>query len=155
MSPVIRALTLVLLAIPAAFLFGPVYGRGDLLTLAFVVGAIYLWVWTRFRPTRFVVTDTTIEVHWPLKHRRIERRTIKAVRVVAPREMRELTGMALRIGGGGLWGGFGWLWTQRRGLVQMYVSRTDEFVWIDRGNARPWLITPARAAEFVRLVSPP
>jgi hypothetical protein len=154
MSPLIRALTLVLLAIPAAFLMGPLYGRPDLLSLALVVGTTYLWVWTRFRPTRFVVTDDAIHVVWPLKRRLIERRTIKAVRLVGARDLREMTGMGLRIGAGGLWGGFGWLWTQRCGIVQMYVSRADEFVWIDRGNERPWLITPERPTQFVRSVNP-
>jgi hypothetical protein len=56
----------------------------------------------------------------------------------------------MRVGAGGLWGGFGWLWTQRRGIVQMYVSRTDDFVWIERPGERSWLITPERPKAFVR-----
>ena len=59
----------------------------------------------------------------------------------------------MRVGGGALWGGFGWLWTQRRGIVQMYISRTDGFVWIERVGDRPWLITPAQPAAFVRALS--
>jgi hypothetical protein len=35
----------------------------------------------------------------------------------------------------------------------MYVSRTDEFVWLERGEERPWLITPARPDEFVREIA--
>ena len=31
----------------------------------------------------------------------------------------------------------------------MYISRTDDFVWIERGAERPWLITPERPEEFV------
>jgi hypothetical protein len=37
--------------------------------------------------------------------------------------------------------------------VQMYISRTDGFVWIDRGSDRPWLITPERPEELVRALS--
>ena len=59
----------------------------------------------------------------------------------------------MRVGAGGLWGGFGWLWTQRRGIVQMYISRTDGFVWIERVGDRPWLITPAQPSAFVRALS--
>jgi hypothetical protein len=60
-----------------------------------------------------------------------------------------------RVGAGGLWGGFGWLWTEKRGIVQMYVSRTDRFVWIERGAERPWLISPENPEAFVRLLTPP
>jgi hypothetical protein len=52
-----------------------------------------------------------------------------------------------------LWGGFGWLWTQRRGIVQMYISRTDGLVWIERISDRPWLITPDEPENFVRALS--
>jgi hypothetical protein len=59
----------------------------------------------------------------------------------------------MRVGAGGLWGGFGWFWTTRRGLVRMYVSRIDHFVWIERGPAQPWLITPDHPDAFVRALS--
>jgi hypothetical protein len=59
----------------------------------------------------------------------------------------------MRIGAGGLWGGFGWLWTKRKGMVQMHVSRTDGFVWIERKADRPWLITPENPEAFVRALS--
>jgi len=55
----------------------------------------------------------------------------------------------MRVGAGGLWGAFGWLWTTKRGTVQMYISRTDNFVWIERRSERPWLITPERPEQFV------
>ena len=35
----------------------------------------------------------------------------------------------------------------------MYISRTDQFVWIERKNGRPWLITPEEPDAFVRAVS--
>jgi hypothetical protein len=59
----------------------------------------------------------------------------------------------VRVGAGGIWGGFGWLWTKRQGLVQMYISRTEGFVWIERAGARPWLLTPEQPEEFVRALS--
>jgi hypothetical protein len=42
----------------------------------------------------------------------------------------------LRIGVGGLWGVFGWLWT-RRGLVEVYVSRTDGWCSWSAGRGVP------------------
>ena len=71
------------------------------------------------------------------------------MRQVDRQELRRDVGWGMRVGAGGLWGGFGWLWTSRRGIVQMYVSRLARFVWIERGKERPWLITPERAEEFV------
>jgi hypothetical protein len=35
----------------------------------------------------------------------------------------------------------------------MYVSRIDHFVWIERGPAQPWLITPDHPDAFVRALS--
>jgi hypothetical protein len=81
-------------------------------------------------------------VEWPLKRRRIPRDDIAGIRLLRDGELRREVGWAARVGAGGLRGGFGWLWTTRRGIVQMYISRTDRFVWIERKNGRPWLITP-------------
>jgi hypothetical protein len=75
------------------------------------------------------------------------------VRLIDRDELRREVGWGMRVGAGGLWGGFGWLWTTRRGIVQMYVSRLDRFVWIERGSERPWLITPDRPESFVAALS--
>jgi hypothetical protein len=78
---------------------------------------------------------------------------IAEVRLIDKRALYSEIGWGMRVGAGGLWGGFGWLWTQRRGIVQMYISRTDGFVWIERVGDRSWLITPAQPAAFVRALS--
>ena len=75
------------------------------------------------------------------------------VRLMAWQELRSEAGWCVRVGAGGLWGGFGWLWTQRRGIVQMYISRSDRLVWIERINDRPWLITPEQPEAFVQALS--
>ena len=155
MSGAIAALTVMLLAIPALFLLLAANGREVLAAPAFLVMAIYMWIWLRFRPTEFVVHADALEVVWPLKRRRILRGDIASVRTIDRRAIRGQIGWGMRIGAGGLWGGFGWLWTSRRGLVQMYISRTDGFVWIDRRSDRPWLITPERPEDFVRTLMAP
>jgi Bacterial PH domain len=153
MSPLIWMLTLALLAVPVVFFSTAMVG-GHLLTVpALCVVVLYVWVWLRFRPTRFVVYLDRLEVRWPLKRRSIPRKDIAAVRLIDKRALHSVTGWGMRVGAGGLWGGFGWLWTQRRGIVQMYISRTDGFVWIERVGDRPWLITPAQPAAFVRALS--
>ena len=153
MSPLILALTLFLLAIPVVFLGTVAFGRSLLAVPALLVIAIYSWIWLRFRPSAFIVRPDAIEVEWPLKRGRIPRDDIVGVRILKQGELRREIGWGARVGAGGLWGGFGWLWTSRRGIVQMYISRTDQFVWIERKNGRPWLITPEEPEAFVRAVS--
>ncbi len=150
MSPVIRVLSLVLLALPLFFLAIAAYGSRQAAIPALFMVVIYLWVWVRFRPSRFILHPGTIEVVWPLKRREIRRETISDVRLIGKKELCSEVGWCMRVGAGGLWGGFGWLWTQKRGIVQMYISRTDRFVWIERRNQRPWLISPEEPEEFVQ-----
>ncbi len=115
--------------------------------------ALYAWVWFRFRPSQLTVHEGGLQVIWPLKCRNIPRETIASVRVIDRRELKREIGWGMRVGAGGLWGAFGWLWTQRRGVIQMYVTRMDRFVWIERTDGRPWLITPEEPEEFVRALS--
>lgn len=150
MSPEIRVLTLVMLALPLVLLAGAAFGAWPVIFPGLFMAVLYLWIWTRFRPSRFILHPGTIEIIWPLKRRKIRRETISDVRLIGKKEMCSEVGWCMRVGAGGLWGGFGWLWTQKRGIVQMYITRTDQFVWIERRNERPWLINPERPEEFVQ-----
>ena len=151
MSPLILTVTLILLALPLAFVVGALFGGPLLSVPAVAIIAIYAWVWLRFRPSRFTVREGALHVIWPLKRRDIPREDITHVRIVDSQELKREIGWGMRVGAGGLWGGFGWLWTTQRGVVQMYVTRTDRFVWIERARGRPWLITPERPRRlFVR-----
>lgn len=153
MSPLILVLTVGLLLLPFVFLGSAALGNLPLLVPGLLIVAIYTWVWLRFRPSCFVVQPGAIEVIWPFKRRQIPRDDISNVRLIDKDELRRKTGWCMRVGVGGLWGGFGWLWTQRRGIIQMYVSRTDGLVWIERVSDRPWLITPEQPEAFVRALS--
>ena len=150
MSRSIFGLTVFLWALPLVFFAGAALGMRVLVIPAILFVAIYAWVWLRFRPSRFIVRRDAICVIWPAKRREIPRAEMSAVRIVDRHELRRDCGWCLRVGAGGLWGGFGWLWTERRGIVQMYISRTDGLVWIERAGARPWLITPEEPEAFVR-----
>jgi hypothetical protein len=150
MSPLIRWLTVLLLAIPVLFVAMSATGAHFLALPALLLILVYAWVWLRFRPSMFMVYDNALEVVWPLKRRSIPREEITAVRQVDGEELTREIGWGTRVGAGGLWGGFGLLWTRRRGMVQMYISRTDGYVWIERGDKRPWLLTPLQPEEFIR-----
>jgi Bacterial PH domain len=153
MSPVVLIVTLVLLAIPIGFFVAAMAGARFHVAPCFIVIGIYVWIWLRFRPSCFVVREKSLNVIWPLKRRAIPRHSISGVRLLDREALKQEIGWGMRAGAGGLGGGFGWLWTKRHGLVQMYVSRTDGFVWIERLNERPWLITPEQPEVFVRALS--
>lgn len=153
MSPVIRWITVALFALPPVLFASAVLGQRLLALPALFVTAVFAWIWLRFRPTAFIVHPDRLEVVWPLKARQLSRAEISSVRTMEREELRKEIGWGLRVGAGGLWGGFGWLWTKRRGIVQMYVSRIDCFVWIEVRNGRSWLITPEEPEEFVRVMS--
>lgn len=154
MSPLFFWMTVFLFGVPVGFAVAVLVGHQILALPTLLVSSIYLWVWLRFRPTHFVVHGDALEIVWPAKRRRIARREITDVRIIDGKALHDLVGWGMRVGAGGLWGGFGWLWTRRRGIVQMYISRTDGFVWIERGGERPWLVTPERPDEFVRALGP-
>lgn len=153
MSRLIRVLTFGLFAIPVLFLWVGVTQNSPIIYPGLLVAAIYLWVWLRYRPLRFVIHPDAVEIVWPLRKRRIARHSITAVRRIEGSELKGKLGFCMRIGVGGLWGGFGWLWSRRLGIVQMYISRTDGFVWIERGDERSWLLTPERPDEFARTLA--
>ncbi len=153
MSPLMLALTLLFLVVPPLVLVGALFVRHELLAAALLVLAIDAWVWLRFRPSRFTVQGSGLEVIWPLKCRHLPRESIVSARVIDRQELKREIGWGMRVGAGGIWGAFGWLWTTRRGVVQMYISRTDAFVWIERAGDRPWLLTPEEPEQFVRALS--
>jgi hypothetical protein len=95
----------------------------------------------------------SLEVIWPLKRQEIPLHSISSVRLLDRDALKQEIGWGLRLGVGGLGGGFGWLWTKRHGLVQMYISRTDGIVWVERKSDRPWLLTPEQPEAFIRALS--
>ena len=154
MSPEILVLTVVLLPLPLFFVALAFFYTTPLpLAPALFILVIYAWIWLLARPTAFVVHPRAIEITWPLKRQEIPRGDIEAVRIIDRPTLHRETGWGMRVGAGGLFGAFGYLWTTRRGLVRMFVSRTDRFVWIERRSERPWLITPDQPDAFVRALS--
>jgi hypothetical protein len=153
MSMSILIPTALLLALPIAFFLSALLGAELLAFPAALMVLLFCWVWLRFRPTRFIVHRDGLRVRWPLKTREIPRPNIASARVINNDELKREIGKGMRIGAGGLWGAFGLLRTTRRGLVQMYISRTDRFVWIEMVGSRPWLITPEEPEKFVQALS--
>jgi len=153
MSPLLVGSTILLLLLPVAFALAALRWASPLAVPAAILVVLYAWVWLRFRPSRFVVGSDDLTILWPLKSARIPLRDIAAVRMLDRRELKAEIGWGLRVGAGGLWGGFGRLQTRDRGSLHLFISRLDRFVWIECRDDRPWLITPARPEAFVRALT--
>lgn len=153
MSAPIRGLTIVLWCLPLALAAA---GRGPgpplLTTVAALLVALYGAVWLWWRPTAFEVSPGELRIVFPARRRRVPLADLERCRVISARTFRDEHGMAIRVGVGGMWGGFGRLWTRRRGWVDFYVSRTDGLVLVERRGAAPLLLTPAAPERFAALV---
>jgi hypothetical protein len=150
MSTLITGLTLGLLTLPVLFAIAALRTHVALNLVSALLVLLYAAVWLGLRPRFFQIDGTELRIEWPLYWRSFPRGEVASMRVVSAQELRGEVGWGARVGAGGLWGGFGFLWTSKRGLAELYVSRTDRFVWIERRGGRPLLITPERPDEFVR-----
>lgn len=158
MSPGLRFATWILWVLPAGMLYAALSAPFPvapvlLATTAFVV-ATYASVWFVFRPSRFVIDAHQLRIEWPVRARVIERADVVEARIVSADEFRREYGQGTRIGAGGLWGGFGLLRTGRE-TFSMWISRTDRFVIVKLGGARPLLLTPTLPERFVELLRSP
>lgn len=150
MSPLVVVLTALVLACPVVLALASLWAQeGVLLVVAGLVAAMCLAVWLWARPTRFEVGADGLRIVWPLRRRLVAARRIVEARLLERAEAKRELGWAIRVGVGGLWGAFGWLWSPRCGWVDTYVSRTDGLVWLRLTDGRPLLITPAAPAALV------
>jgi hypothetical protein len=154
MSTAIRWLTTLLLVAPAGLaIAGLAVPQPGLFIPAAVLAGLDFTVWFVARPTRFEVGRDALMVIFPAWRRTISLAAGVSARLLDFKQFREEFGTPLRIGVGGLWGGFGWLWTSRRGLIEFYISRTHGFVLVERGQGRPLLITPENPEMMVEALA--
>jgi len=154
MSPLLLWITLLLLAVPIAFLYAAInapqpIGASSAVILFFLV-SIYASVWSIGRPAAFLVSSQGLEIIWPLRRRFISREHLSGAETIDLAALKQEFGIILRVGAGGLWGGFGLAWSSKGKHLSLYVSRhKDGFVLVRAGGGvRPLLLTPARPREF-------
>jgi len=144
MSWSLRVLTgLLLLLAPGLLVLAVIVGELGLGLVGGAMGALYVLVWLVARPTSFLVTPEGLWVVFPLRRRRIPWSRVAAVHAIDAHDLWARAGVPFRVGVGGLWGVFGRLWTTRRGWFDVYASRGDGLVVVERHDAHPILITPA------------
>ncbi|MDX2214203.1 MAG: hypothetical protein SFY66_13015 [Oculatellaceae cyanobacterium bins.114] len=152
MSPAIKGITIILLLLPPLFGVWALISREPTPVGVFLfLIALYIAVWLWCRPSRFVVSQNHLDIVFPGWRRRIAMRDISHIHWVSKEQFNQEFGWAIRIGVGGLWGGFGWLWTGRRGLVEFYVSTVDGLILIERSPGPPLLITPEHPHQFIEV----
>jgi len=150
MSRSIAVLTAVAWGVPAlfvglaAFRIAPLFMLGVGFAVAALYGAIWLW----FRPASFGLSGAGLELGFPGRRAIVEAREVTGARRLEAADFKREFGFGLRVGVGGLWGGFGWLWTRLGGWVEFYVSRTDGFVLVERRGGTPLLLTPEDPEGF-------
>ena len=152
----LRIMTWGLFVIPVAMLWGALSvplapARNVLLGTAVFVVILYASIWLAWRPSSFVLDAGGLAIAWPARSRAIPRDSIAAARIVTKEEFRREFGYGMRIGAGGLWGGFGLLKTGRE-TFSMWISRTDRFVLVSLRDARTLMLTPNQPERFVEAV---
>ena len=153
MTPSILVLTLVLWLLPLSFLlYSIAAGQQVAGMIALFLFALYGAVWGCCRPSRFVIAENNLQIVFPSWRRNVSLKDIVQAQQTNPATFKQEYGWAMRIGVGGLWGGFGWLWTSKNGLVEFYVSRVDGLVLIERKEGKNILITPDDPEGFVSYV---
>lgn len=153
MSNMIRVITIGFLVLPSIFaVIGLVqrswpFGVASLF-LVVIFGAVWLWC----RPLRFDIYPKYLKIVFPLWSRTITLGTVSEIALLRLGAFHYQFGFPIRLGVGGLWGGFGWLWTPKQGLLEFYVSQLDNFVVIKRKRGLTLMITPANPSQFVSVI---
>lgn len=151
MSPLIRGLTIAVLSLPIVLLgMAFVLQNVRLAGIAALLALLYAGVWLGCRPVYFRVTDRHLVIVFPVWQRVIPLATITQTQLLNLDQFQQRCGhLALRVGVAGLWGGFGWLWTNKAGWLEFYVSRADQMVLVERSGHLPVLITPQSPDHFI------
>lgn len=156
MSGLIRGLTFLFVPLPLVFLAGSTLGGADVAAILFGVGGalalLWLAVWTFFRPSGFTVGQEGLTIEFPGRRLHVPKAELASAALMNLAELYPRYGVAARVGVGGLWGGFGWLWSAQRGWVDLYVTRTDRWVLVERKNGKDLLLNPDDAEAFVAAV---
>ena len=155
MSGLFRWMTAFVLSIPVAFaVVGAAVDHPAARWMVVVAGALailfaftYLWM----RPSHFEVSSTQLTVVFPLRRIDLARAGVSDAAVISAADFKHRFPRPLRVGVGGLWGGFGLLYT-KAGRVQFYISRADGLVLVEFDDREPLLISPVRPNEVVEAV---
>lgn len=144
----IRALSLVLVLLGVGFVVMSRFDRRVASLPAALLLGLAAVVWLVWRPSRFVLAPGKLALEYPVRTKRIALAGLEAAEVITSGGFKERFGWALRVGVGGLFGGFGWLRTGK-GWVEMDISRVDGMVLLTFAGRMPLLLTPEDPEAFI------
>ncbi|MBI5240403.1 MAG: hypothetical protein HY926_08010 [Elusimicrobia bacterium] len=157
MDGIIRTLTCLVFPLPLVFLAlalrpsCPPLGWLGWAVFGFLI-LIWLSVWLFWRPTEFRLSPEGLRLVWPVRQRAIPAAALAGAELLTCQEFRARYGRGMRVGAGGLWGGFGLLVTPRQ-TFSMYISRLDPLVVVQVRGGRPLLLTPESPGRFVEEIN--
>jgi len=157
MSTLFRVLTFLFVPVPFFMLVAGLHYGKVMMVLAPTAGfmlLIYGFVYFYMRPTRFVLDQHELTIVFPLRKISMARSAVARAEVVGWKEFVSRYPRPIRVGAGGLWGGFGALLT-RSGKVQFYISRQQRMVLLELDGRNPLLITPDDPAALVAALRRP
>jgi hypothetical protein len=152
MSPLILGLTVLLLAMPVLFIgigiFIPAPTQTVMLITGVLIVLLYLGIWVYARPSSYHVTPAELTILWPVRRKPIPRHDVASARVMDLSSFRSEYGNTIRIGAGGLFGTFGWLWSRKAGRLDVYVTNLGPWVVVERRASRPLILSPEDPEGF-------
>jgi len=154
MSGVILGLSLFLLLIPAGLVIHYfIYGHAGILGVGGCVAAIFLIIALWARPTHFELTGNSFDIVFPLRKKSIPLSDISGARKIASaKDLKNEFGNLMRVGAGGFLGTFGILVGRKKGSLDAYTSRVDNWVLIERISKRWLLISPEQPDRMIELL---
>jgi hypothetical protein len=118
-------------------------------TICLMIVVLFVCIWVFMRPSRFELSRSGLEIVWPGRNSLIPLNDITGAEILSKADFSQRFGRGMRVGAGGLGGGFGLLMTTRGPTMSFYISRVDRFVLVSRVSARNLLITPEDPERFV------
>jgi hypothetical protein len=148
----LQALTAIVLLVPVGIVAAAHHASGtvrpEVLGAVGLIALLYATVWLWWRPSRFEISAHGLSIIWPLRRRTIVSAQLGRATTIDRATLRRDYGRGMRVGAGGLWGGFGLLVTPKA-TFSYYVSRSDAFVLVPVAGARTLMLTPERPQAFV------
>jgi hypothetical protein len=111
---------------------------------------MYVAILAYARPLRFELSDAGLCIVWPIRRLQIPWAEIEAVELVDRESFRSRYGYGMRVGSGGLFGAFGWLYASGR-RFHLYISRIDTWVLVHMRQGESWILTPEMQLDFLSL----
>ena len=130
-----------------------VKGGGVALIAPMIMGTAFAGILIWMRPRAFILTGAGLRIEWPTRSLLIPRTKIVSAERIDQQTFGAEFGWPIRVGAGGFYGTFGYLWTSQGGFVDVEASRGNSGFVLIRTTDRPMLVTPDAPDRFVEAIN--